>query len=91
MVTSRTAVADRALPAAGMVVIRLEPFREAQISHWLQVWNQANAHGFALRGLRPLPLETVLAHAELAAQPLLLTMLAVFDADANHLRIKAGV
>jgi len=86
VVTSRIAVADRAQPAAGMVVIRLEPFREAQISQWLEAWNQANAEGFARHGLRPVPLETILAHAELAAQPLLLTMLAVFDADGNQLQ-----
>ena len=86
VVTSRIAVADRALPAAGMVVIRLEPFREAQVGEWLQMWNQANAEGFARRGLQPLPLHAVLAHAELAAQPLLLTMLAVFDADGNDLQ-----
>ena len=90
VVTSRIAVADRAQPVAGMVVIRLEPFREPQIGQWLQAWNHANADGFARRGLRPLPLETVLAHAELAAQPLLLTMLAVFDADANQLQNLSG-
>lgn len=86
VITSRIAVADRALPAAGMVVIRLESFREAQVGQWLGAWNQANADGFARLGLRPLPLHAVLVHAELAAQPLLLTMLAVFDADGNQLQ-----
>jgi energy-coupling factor transporter ATP-binding protein EcfA2 len=86
VVTSRTAVADRAQPTAGTVVLRLEPFREDQVSQWLQAWNRANADGFARRGVRPLPLPTVLAHAELAAQPLLLTMLALFDASANQLQ-----
>lgn len=86
VVTSRTAVADRAEPVPGMVVVRLEPFREAQISQWLQLWNDANAAGLAARGLQPLAPLTALAHAELASQPLLLLMLALYDADGNRLQ-----
>jgi hypothetical protein len=85
IVTSRTAVADRAQPTANMVVLRLEPFREDQINQWLQAWNHANSEAFARKRLQPLSLQTVLQHADLAAQPLLLTMLAIFDADANQL------
>jgi hypothetical protein len=92
LVTSRTAVADRAQPVSGMVVIRLEPFREAQISQWLRVWNEANTAGLAARGLQPPTPQTLLAHAELASQPLLLLMLALYDADANRLqRADAGL
>ena len=92
VVTSRTAVADRAQPVAGMVVARLEPFREAQISQWLRVWNDANAAGLAERGLAPLAPQTALAHAELASQPLLLLLLALYDADGNPLqRADAGL
>ncbi|MGH3855995.1 MAG: NACHT domain-containing protein [Pseudonocardiaceae bacterium] len=86
LVTSRTAVADRARPAAGMVAVRLEPFRDDQTVQWLAVWNAANASGLAARGLCPLPAESVLAHAELACQPLLLLMLALYDADGNPLQ-----
>jgi hypothetical protein len=86
LVTSRIAVADRAQPVAGMVVARLEPFREAQISQWLRVWNDANAAGLAARGLAPLAPQTALAHAELASQPLLLLLLALYDADGNPLQ-----
>jgi hypothetical protein len=86
LVTSRTAVADRARPAPGMVAVRLEPFCDDQIAHWLTVWNAANASGFAARDVRPLPCAAVLAHAELARQPLLLLMLALYDADGNPLQ-----
>ena len=86
LVTSRTAVADRARAVAGMVAVRLEPFRDNQIAQWLTVWNAANAPNLADRGLRPLPVERVLAHAELACQPLLLLMLALYDADGNPLQ-----
>jgi hypothetical protein len=89
VVTSRTAVADRARPVPGMVVVRLEPFRDAHIDQWLRVWNDTNAAGFAAHGLRPLAPQTALAHAELARQPLLLLMLALYDADGNPLQ-RAG-
>jgi hypothetical protein len=86
VVTSRTAVADRAKPPHGMVVARLEPFRETQISHWLGTWNRINAAEFAAHGLRPLTTQAVLEHGDLASQPLLLIMLALYDADANALQ-----
>lgn len=86
LVTSRTAVADRARPVAGMVAVRLEPFRDNQIAQWLTVWNTANASSLIARGLNPLPVESALAHAELACQPLLLLMLALYDADGNPLQ-----
>jgi hypothetical protein len=91
LVTSRIAVADRARPASGMVAVRLEPFRDNQIAQWLMVWNAANASELAARGLRPLPVESVLAHAELACQPLLLLMLALYDADGNRLQREDAV
>jgi hypothetical protein len=86
VVTSRTAVADRAQPVPGMVALRLEPFGDAHISHWLGIWNDANAAAFVARGLLPLTPQTALAHADLASQPLLLLMLALYDSDANALQ-----
>jgi hypothetical protein len=86
VVTSRIAVADRARYPDGLVALRLEPFRPEQIRRWLALWNEANANGFASRGLRPLSWETVERHEALAAQPLLLTMLALYDATDNALR-----
>jgi NACHT N-terminal Helical domain 7 len=91
VVTSRMAVADRAqLPAPGAVVVRLEPFRPQQINRWIEVWNQRNAAGLARRGLTTLPTATALEHSTLAEQPLLLLMLALYDADANGLQQAAG-
>jgi len=51
------------------------------VTEWLEVWNAANASFQAASGLRPLPAEKVLEGAELARQPLLLLMLALYDAD----------
>ncbi|TMR07000.1 hypothetical protein ETD83_02345 [Actinomadura soli] len=86
VVTSRTTVADRARAVDSMIAVQLEPFREAQIERWLGVWNAANSAVLARRHLRPLPLEAVLQHRELTAQPLLLLMLALYDADHNLLQ-----
>ncbi|MEU1782179.1 hypothetical protein ABZ545_22240 [Streptomyces abikoensis] len=85
VVTSRTAVADRTRYPEGLVALRLEPFRPAKIRHYLRLWNDANASSFAARGLQPLPWDAVARHESLAAQPLLLTMLALYDANGNGL------
>jgi hypothetical protein len=86
IVTSRTAVTDRARIPHGAVAVRLEPFNENQVAAWLEVWRRANAAPLAARGMRPLPADVALSHRELAEQPLLLLMLALYDADANALQ-----
>ena len=85
LVTSRTVVADRMRYPDGAVVLRLDPFTPDQIGSWLYIWNQANAAYFNQTGLRPLATQEVLVHADLAVQPLLLLMLALYDADGNQL------
>lgn len=86
LVTSRTSVADRARYPTGMVVLRLEPFRTEQITTWLAVWNEANTVGFSAHRRGPLTWQHLERHAELAIQPLLLTMLALYDAAEGALR-----
>ncbi len=86
MITSRTSVADRARCPAGTTAVRLEPFGRLQVEQWVARWNEVNATGFASAGLQPLSAETVLAHGDLASQPLLLMMLALYDAAGNALQ-----
>ncbi|WP_214323086.1 NACHT domain-containing protein [Nonomuraea sediminis] len=87
IVTSRTAVADRArIPPGGAVAIRLEPFTPVQVERWLRVWNGDNQAFLAAQGLEPLSAEAALRRPELATQPLLLLMLALYDADGNALQ-----
>jgi hypothetical protein len=86
VVTSRTAVADRARFTSGAVAVRLEAFRDAQITQWLATWNDANTAYFAAHGIDALAPEAVTAHHDLASQPLLLMMLALYDADHNALQ-----
>jgi hypothetical protein len=85
IVTSRTAVTAHAEIPAGAVMLRLEPFGSSEIASWVRTWNHANTGYFATRGLRPLDLDVVSGFPTLAEQPLLLLMLALYDAPANGL------
>ncbi|WP_141746863.1 NACHT domain-containing protein [Streptomyces agglomeratus] len=86
LVTSRTAVADRARYPEGAVALRLEPFRERQVERWLRLWNRLNEPYLTANGLRPLPPSVAARHQALASQPLLLLMLALYDATGNALQ-----
>jgi hypothetical protein len=86
IVTSRTVVADHTRFPAECLALRLQPFTDEQVQHWLEVWNRHNGEMLAARGLRPLTASIVRAHRELAEQPLLLLMLAIFDAADNGLQ-----
>jgi NACHT N-terminal Helical domain 7 len=85
-VTTRTAVADRARCVSGTVAIRLEPFSIQHVERWVACWNDANAATLIKRGLEPVSVEVLMANPDLASQPLLLMMLALYDADDNALR-----
>jgi hypothetical protein len=86
VVTSRISVADRATAPEGAAVLRLVPFVEGQIARWLETWNRANKQYFAAGNLQPLTLEHVMRYPDLSEQPLLLLMLAIYDADKNALQ-----
>ncbi|WP_225846998.1 NACHT domain-containing NTPase [Streptomyces sp. HPF1205] len=86
LVTTRTAVADRARYPEGSVVLRLEPFGDDQIAAWIALWNRVNEWYFPAWNLRPLPADLAARHRDLAAQPLLLLMLALYDATENGLQ-----
>lgn len=90
IVTSRLAVADRARMADDCVALRLEPFDDRQVERWLTTWNAANRRSLARRGLRTLPQKTVDRFPDLARQPLLLLMLALYDAGENALQNAGG-
>lgn len=90
MVTSRVTVADRARLPKGSIVLRLDPFDDQQISQWISVWNLSNADYFASKCLNSLSLERVSSYMDLAQQPLLLLILALYDADANGLTSNSG-
>ncbi|MFJ6198249.1 NACHT domain-containing protein [Micromonospora sp. NPDC092111] len=84
MVTTRIAVADRARLPAGALAVRLEPFDDAQIKRWLTVWNETG------QLVKPITPDVVLRFRDLAEQPLLLLMLALYDATGNALQDDAA-
>lgn len=90
IVTSRIAVANRAGLPPDAAALRLEPFDESQIAAWLEIWHRCNDATLVERGMRPLPIDVALLHRDLAEQPLLLLMLALYDANANALQRRTG-
>lgn len=86
LVTTRTAMADHARCTPGTIALRIEQFSPRHVKEWLAVWNAANSDQLAERGLHELSPDTALATPELAYQPLLLLMLALYDADDNALQ-----
>jgi hypothetical protein len=90
LLTSRIAVADRVRYPDGTIALRLEPFRNDQIASWLWIWNACNEQLITSRGLKPLTAEILSRHQALASEPLLLLMLAMYDADANALQRGSG-
>jgi hypothetical protein len=83
VVTSRTVVADRVRIPDGTTVVKLEDFDEDQIAAWCQVWNHANAAAIEAGRVRALTSAAAETQAELARQPLLLLMLALYCADPS--------
>lgn len=85
LVTCRTVVADRVRFPHGVLAVQLRPFDDDQVRAWLDVWARANRAPLARHGRRPLPAAVALAQGELARQPLLLLLLALYDAAGNAL------
>lgn len=86
VVTSRTVVADLVRFPRGSLALQLQPFTDGQVRRWLEVWDRHNSSVLTARGLQPLPAEIALAHRELTEQPLLLLLVAIFDAADNSLQ-----
>ncbi|GAA3261444.1 hypothetical protein [Nonomuraea helvata] len=90
IVTSRTVVAERMRLPDGLLGLQLQPFDDDQVRQWLTIWDQANRALLARRELKPLPAEAALVHGEMARQPLLLLLLALYDAGGNALQHDHG-
>ncbi|SEC21903.1 NACHT domain-containing NTPase [Streptomyces sp. TLI_105] len=90
IVTSRTVVADRVHTPAATTVLRLEPFDDARIDRWLAVWGRANHRSGLCHRTGPLTRDALVSHHELARQPLLLLMLALYDTTGGPLLRERG-
>jgi hypothetical protein len=87
VVTSRLSLIDQARIPDGATVIRLSEFDPARQQMWADIWNASNQDHFRRTGVEPLSLDHIRAEVrDLARQPLLLLMIALFDSSANDLR-----
>lgn len=90
IITSRITLIDKARIPENSTILRLMEFDQQQRQVWITIWNQINADYFANSKINPfsLPAEEKgrkNSIIELAEQPLLLLMLALYDSEANEL------
>jgi hypothetical protein len=90
IVTSRVTLIDKALVPPGSTIMRLLEFNEVQRNLWISIWNSANTSYFDKADVKAFRLpEENDADApkllQLAEQPLLLLMLALYDSVENKL------
>jgi adenylate kinase family enzyme len=91
IVTSRITLIDKVSVPRGTSIVRLEEFDEQRRDAWTTVWNDRNNGYFTDAGVRPFRLPANPGITELAAQPLLLLMLALYDSAANELSSRPDI
>lgn len=95
ILTSRITLIDKAIVPEGTTILRLLEFNEEQRNAWIRVWNNTNAGYFqsSMPPIAPFALpaagkadeKSSNSIIELAEQPLLLLMLAIYDSEGNSL------
>lgn len=88
IITSRITLIDKARIPENSTILRLMEFNSQQQQVWINIWNNINEEYFINSNIKPfsLPLrEKENNIIELAEQPLLLLMLALYDSDSNEL------
>lgn len=82
IVTSRETLIDKADIPKKTIVMKLLEFDEPQKDQWIRIWNEHNHTALAEVGIRDFILpEGNKSIKELSGQPLLLLMLAIYDAN----------
>lgn len=90
IVTSRITLIDKARIPINSTVLRLMEFNKQQREAWINVWNNTNIDYFSNNNIQPFSLSEHENKGrnniiELAEQPLLLLMLALYDSEENEL------
>lgn len=96
IITSRVTLIDKATVPTGSTIVRLLEFDEHQRERWSEIWNKANfsyfrdsnTEKFVLPSSKERGADKIL---NLAEQPLLLLMLALYDSQGNQLRKNQGL
>lgn len=91
IVTSRETLIDKASIPAGCPVLRLCDFDDKRIAAWSRIWNQANERYFTEHQIDRLKIASSGKVRELAGQPLLLLMLALYVMNGNKLQEKENI
>jgi len=90
IITSRITLIDKARIPINSTILRLMEFNPQQRKMWIDIWNNINADYFVESNITPFSLPSKEkgrenSIIELAEQPLLLLMLALYDSEANEL------
>ncbi len=86
IVTSRINLIDKAEIPPNATIIRLLEFDEAKQKYWIDIWNNANNSYFQQTKVQHFEIPPNNKEIkELAGQPLLLLMLALYDSTSNQL------
>ncbi len=96
IVTSRITLIDKARIPTNSTILRLLEFNNHQRDAWINVWNKTNLDYFSKYGIQPFSLSEYENEGrnniiELAEQPLLLLMLALYDSENNELAQKNNI
>jgi hypothetical protein len=91
IVTSRITLIDKAIIPPSCTVLRLMAFDERRQTSWIETWNAHNARYFANADTKPFALPMQEAVLDLAGQPLLLLMLALYDSQDNALHLRTDL
>lgn len=90
IITSRITLIDKARIPTNSTILRLLEFNSHQRQKWIDIWNSINTDYFASKKINAFSLPSKEKGSknsiiELAEQPLLLLMLALYDSEANEL------
>lgn len=91
ILTSRTTLIDKASIPVGTTVIKLSDFDSGRIWQWSDIWNNYNRSYFEMHHLDSFSVTPDSKVYELAKQPLLLLLLALYDTNENALKKNADL
>lgn len=89
ILTSRITLIDKVSIPEGTTIIKLSKFDQERIDKWTTIWNETNASFFEEHKLQSFSISPGSKAYELAEQPLLLLLLALYDSNGNALKQNA--
>lgn len=91
IVTSRVTLIDKAAVPQNSLILRLCDFDNARVQVWCDIWNEKNARHFATHSLKKFKVAPGGKVKELARQPLLLMMLALYEMNGGYLQAQDNI